>query len=221
MRLLVRDLLYVIRYFHVVPPVPRLMMLSFAALTVVGAALTMFAGSVNAAAAIPILALQAFAASTGFAVLARRGYFDLLVVRGQPQMRIAIVQWVLAILPGTCCWAVLATFHAAGRGGANPFVQPGTIVSFLMVSTIPWATNVALPRFSGAIGWLLLVCLVNSGGVTWPDSVHEVIFPVALLGATLHGRVAVMTTAVALSLASMTVALTWVHRADIRLEAAQ
>jgi len=216
-----RDLLYVVRYFHVVPPVPRLMMLSFAVLTVVGGALTTFADTATAAAAIPILALQAFAASTGFAVLARRGYFDLLVVRGQPRMRIAIVQWVLAIIPGACSWALLAAIHAAGRGGANPFLQPGTIVSFLMVSTIPWATNVALPRFSGAIGWLLLVCLADSGGVVWPDSVHEVIFPIALLGASLHGRGAVLTLAVALSLASMTIALTWVHRADIRLEAAQ
>lgn len=216
-----RDLLYVVRYFHVVPPVPRLMMLSFAVLTVVGGALTTFADTATAAAAIPILALQAFAASTGFAVLARRGYFDLLVVRGQPRMRIAIVQWVLAIIPGACCWALLAVIHAAGRGGANPFLQPGTIVSFLMVSTIPWAANVALPRFSGAIGWLLLVCLADSGGVVWPDSVHEVIFPIALLGASLHGRGAVLTLAVALSLASMTIALTWVHRADIRLEAAQ
>ena len=136
-------------------------------------------------------------------------------------MRIAIVQWVLAIIPGACSWALLAAIHAAGRGGANPFLQPGTIVSFLMVSTIPWAANVALPRFAGAIGWLLLVCLTDSGGVIWPDSVHEVIFPIALLGAGLHGRGAVLTIAVALSLVSMTIALTWVHRADIRLEAAQ
>ena len=216
-----RDLLYVVRYFHVVPPVPRLMMISFAVLTVAGGVVTTVAEGANATAAIPILALQAFATSTGFAVLARRGYFDLLVVRGQPRMRIATVQWLLAVLPGECCWAVLAAIHSAGHDGANPFLQAGTIVAFLMVSTIPWAANVALPRFAGAIGWLLVVCLTDSGGVIWPDSVHEVIFPIALLGASLHGRGAVLTLAVALSLASMTIALTWVHRADIRLEAAQ
>lgn len=216
-----RDLLYVVRYFHVVPPVPRLMMLSFAVLTVAGGALTTLADTATAGTAIPIFTLQAFAASTGFAVLARRGYFDLLVVRGQPRMRIAIVQWMLAVIPGACCWAVLAVLYAVGEGGTNPFLQAGTIVSFVMVSTIPWAANVALPRFSGAIGWLLLVCLADSGGVVWPDSVHEVIFPIALLGASLQGRWEVLTIAVALSLASMTIALTWVHRADIRLEAAQ
>src|SRR3954453_4322264 len=122
-----RDLLYVIRYFHVVPPVSRLMMISFALLTVTGGGVISVADPANAAAAIPILALQAFAASTGFAVMARRGYFDLLVVRGQPRMRIALVQWVLAILPGACCWAVLSVVHSAGHGGANPFVQPGTL----------------------------------------------------------------------------------------------
>lgn len=216
-----RDLLYVVRYFQVVPPVPRLMMLTFAVLTVVGGGLTTVAGAANGAVAVPILALQAFAASTGFAVLARRGYFDLLLVRGQPRMRIAFVQWMLAIVPGACCWVGLAAIQGVGHSGANPFLQPGTVVSFLMVSTIPWAANVALPRFAGAIGWLLLVCLVESGGVIWPDSLHDVIFPVALLGAGLSGHVEAMTTALAVSLASMTVALIWVHRADIRLEAAQ
>ena len=216
-----RELIYVVRYFHVVPPVPRLMMITFAVLTVAGGILTTFANSANADAAVPILALQGFAASTGFAVPARRGYFDLLVVRGQPRTWIGIVQWALAVIPGVCCWAVLVVAYALGHPGANPFLQSGTVVAFLMVSTIPWATNVALPRFAGAIGWLLLVCLADSGGVIWPDSVREVIFPVALLGVGLHGRVEVMATAIVLSLASMTVALTWVHGADIRLEAAQ
>ena len=113
-----RDLLYVIRYFHVVPPVSRLMMISFAVLTVTGGVVITVADGANAGAATPILALQAFAASTGFAVLARRGYFDLLVVRGQPRMRIAIVQWVLSILPGACCCVVLSAVHAAGHSGA-------------------------------------------------------------------------------------------------------
>lgn len=216
-----RDLLYVIRYFHVVPPVSRLMMISFAVLTVTGGVVITVADGANAGAAIPILALQAFAASTGFAVLARRGYFDLLVVRGQPRMRIAIVQWVLSILPGSCCCLVLSAVHSAGHSGANPFLQPGTLVAFLMVSTIPWAANVALPRFAGAIGWLLLVCMAESGGVIWPDSVHEVLFPVALLGASLNGRIGAIAAALVLSAASMSLALTWVHRADIRLEAAQ
>lgn len=216
-----RDLLYLVRYFHVVPPVPRLMVGSFLALTVAGGARTMVQPSADAAAAVPIIALQAFAASTGFGMLARRGYFDLLVVRGQPRVRIAIVQWVLAIVPGACSWLALVAVCAVRHGGPNPFLEGGTVVAFLMVSTIPWAANVALPRYAGAIGWLLLICLADSGGVIWPDSVHRVIFPVALVGTSMQDRGAVMAAALALSLASMTIALAWVHRADIRLEAAQ
>jgi hypothetical protein len=136
-------------------------------------------------------------------------------------MRIAIVQWALAATPGLLCWAVLGCVHGMRYGGQNPFTQSGTAVAFLMASTIPWAVSVGLPRFSGAIGWLLLVCLADSGGVIWPDSVHDVIVPVALLGVDLGRRLGVIATAVALSMVSMTAALFWIHRADIRLEAAQ
>ena len=66
--------------------------------------------------------------------------------------RIAIVQWVVAVLPGLCSWAILSAVHAVLSAGQNPLLQPGTAIAFLMASTIPWALNVALPRFSGAIG---------------------------------------------------------------------
>jgi hypothetical protein len=216
----ITELGYVVRYFYVVPPVPRLMILSFAAVTLAGAVLTAIDGT-NAAAAVPILVLQAFGVSTGFAGLARRGYFDLLIARGQPRIRIAVAQWALAALPGLFGWAALGQYHAMRHGGENPFMQSGTAVAFLMASTVPWAASVGLPRFSGAIGWLLLVCLADSGGVIWPDSVHDVIVPVALVGADVSHRLTVVVPAAVLSLASMTAALAWVHRTDIRLEAAQ
>jgi len=214
------DLRYAVRYFHVVPPVSRLMVISFGVLTTAGGLLTVADGT-NASAAVPILVLQAFGVSTGFAVLARRGYFDLLVARGLPRVRIAVVQWVLAAMPGLCCWAVLGATHALNHGGGNPFIQSGTVVAFLMASTIPWAVSVGLPRFSGAIGWLLVAAQADFGGVIWPDSVHDVIVPVVLLGTDLGHRLEVLTPAVMLSLVSMTLALVWVHRSDIRLEAAQ
>src|SRR6187551_2314142 len=69
-RTVMADLRYIVRYFQVVPPVHRLMVLSFAVLTMGGGLLTVGNGT-NAAAAVPILVLQAFGVSTGFAVLAR------------------------------------------------------------------------------------------------------------------------------------------------------
>jgi len=216
----IADLRYVVRYFLVVPPVPRLMLLSFAILTAAGG-LLMVTGDRDGTVAVPILVLQAFGVSTGFGVLARRGYFDLLVARGQPRERIALVQWAVAAAPGLCCWAVIGAVHAIAFDGGNPFARSGTIVAFLMASTIPWAATVGLPRFSGAIGWLLLVCLAESRGIVWPDSVRDVIVPVVLLGADVGERLDVTVPAVVLSAASMAAALIWVHRTDIRLEAAQ
>lgn len=213
------ELIYLARYFHVVPPIPRLMIGSFMVLTVAGAILTLVTAHDHAAAAVPIVVLQAFSASTGFVVPARRGYYDLLLARGASLTRIAIVQWLVAVAPGLCSWAVLVGLHASVDAGENPLLQSGTAIAFLMASTIPWALNVALPRFSGAIGWLLLVCIASTGGVIWPDTVHDVIFPVGRVGSSL-GRDAAIA-AVLLSALSMAAALVWVRGADIRLEAAQ
>ena len=215
------ELIYLARYFQVVPPIPRLMIASFMVLTLAGGLVTLVMAHDRAAAAVPIVVLQAFSASTGFAVPARRGYYDLLLARGATPTRIAIVQWVVAVAPGLCSWAILAAIHAALDAGENPLLHSGTAIAFLMVSTIPWAINVSLPRFSGAIGWLLLICLASTGGVIWPDTIDEVIFPVALVGSSLHARPDVVTAAVLLSAVSMASALAWVRGADIRLESAQ
>jgi len=215
------DLVYVVRYFQVVPPVPRLMALCFVVLTALCGCLVALSDADEAAAAVPIVVLQAFSASTGFAVPARRGYFDLLFARGQSRARIAVVQWLLAVAPGLCGWAILACIQSLVHPGGNPFLRSGTVVAFLMASTIPWAASVSLPRFSGAIAWLLLVCLANSGGVIWPDSVHDVVFPVEVLGASVSSRLDVIVPALTLSAVSMVVALAWVSRTDIRLQAAQ
>lgn len=215
------DLLYVVRYFRVVPPIPPLMMASFVVLTVTGATLIGLVGDGDGTVVEPILVLQAFSASTGFAGPARRGYFDLLIARGQSRVRIAVLQWLTAVLPGLCAWATLTVARSLLRSGDNPLLQSGTVIAFLMASTIPWAVNIGLPRFAGAIGWLLLVCLMNAGGVIWPDSVHDVIVPATLVGSSMTDRADVAVVAVTLSILSTAAALAWVHRTDVRLEAAQ
>ena len=215
------DLLYVVRYFGVVPPIPRLMMASFVVLTVAGAMIIGLVGDGDGTAVEPILVLQVFSASTGFAAPARRGYFDLLLARGHSRVRIAVLQWLIAILPGLVGWAALTLTWSLSQRADNPLLQSGTVIAFVMASTIPWAANIGLPRFAGGIGWLLLVCLMNAGGVIWPDSVQDVLFPAALVGGSMAGRADVGAVAVALSVLSMTMALVWVHRTDVRLEAAQ
>jgi hypothetical protein len=215
------DLLYVMRYFQVVPPIPRLLLGSFVVLTVACCVLTALTDDADGASMVPIVVLQAFSTSTGFAVSARRGYFDLLIARGLSRVRIAIAQWLVALVPGLCSWAILASVRSVSHGGHNPLLQSGTGLAFFMASTIQWAANVGLPRFSGAIGWLLLVSLMSAGGVIWPDSVQEVIFPIAIVGGTVGTRAGVLVVALLLSVVGLALALVWVHRTDIRLEAAQ
>ncbi len=216
------NVLYVFRYFRVVPPIPALMSGSFVVITLVGALSIVVTGEGRGVAAVPVIVLQAFSASTGFSAPARRGYFDLLLARGEPRARIAVVQWLTAITPGVLSWAGLTAVQALVRGAAsNPLLASGTVTALLMASTIPWAVTVALPRFSGAIGWLLVVCLGAAGGVVWPDPVRQVVFPIDLIGQRVDNRAQVWLPAMLLSLVSITIALWWVHRTDIRLEAAQ
>ena len=67
-----------------------------------------------------------------------------------------------------------------------------------VVSTLPWAMTVALPRFTGAIGWLLLGVMVvtltplgDREGAVWRASLEDdswlaawefLLFPMRLLG---------------------------------------
>jgi hypothetical protein len=195
---------------------------SFTILTIIGGVVEVFTLDDSAAAVVPIVVLQAFSAATGFAASARRGYFDLLMACGEPRVRVAIVQWVTAITPGLVSWATLAAVRALAHGATNnPSMASGTALAFVMVSTIPWAVTVSLPRFSGAIGWLLVICLGNEGGVIWPDSVRGVVFPIELVGRAVDTRPDVLVPALLLAALSVASALLWVHRTDIPLESAQ
>ena len=216
------NLVYVFRYFRVVPPISPLMISTFVVLTIAGAAATVLTNDRGATAIIPVVVLQAFSASTGFAVPARRGYFDVLIARGESLTRIAVAQWLTAIGPGLASWVIVAAAGAMVDGVAQtPLLASGTAVAFLMASTIPWAVGVSLPRFSGAIGWLLIICLGGVGGVIWPDSVREVVFPVDLVGEGVRQRPEVLIPAVTLCSLTVLLALIWIRRTDIPLEAAQ
>jgi hypothetical protein len=218
----VRTLPYLFRFFRVVSPISRLMTSTFVVLTVVSGAVAALARRAEEAPLMPILVLQAFATATGFAAPARRGYYDHLLARGEPRWRIALAQWLTAAWPGVASWATLATLVAILRRDIwTDVTAPGTLVAVLMVSTIPWGTTVALPRFSGAIGWLLVVCLGSITAPLWPAVVRHVMFPLALVGGGFSSDIPAQATGIVLSLCALGGGLAWAQRTDVPLEAAQ
>jgi hypothetical protein len=113
----------------------------------------------------------------------------------------------------------------------------GTVTAVTLVSTIPWATTVRLPRFSGAIGWLLIISTMSLiapgmlvfnesrfGGLEpWLQTAWAVlVYPPLLVGRHLDGADRLLVVpALTFAAAALTVAFVSVSRRDIPLEAAQ
>ena len=234
-----RDVGYLLRFYCVVPPVPRLMIGTFAVIAVIaGAAVVSDPGRASGALA-PVLLLQLFAASSGFAVPARRGHYDLLLTRGGSRVRAAVAHWVMSIAPGVASWlAVAAVERVASQGSSGALVASGTWAAVFLVSTLPWAFTVALPRFSGGIGWLLVLVTVATTfsrtvlddwtvgstrveALVWP-AWTVLVNPWAAVGHPLdHPQLLAVIPALAIAASAMALACRWAACADVPLEAAQ
>jgi len=234
-----REVGYVLRFFCVVPPVPRLMIGTFAVIAVIAGAAVVSDPGRAAGAVAPLLLLQLFAASSGFAVPARRGHYDLLLTRGCRRAWAAMAHWVVSIAPGVASWlAVAVVERVASNGSSATLVASGTWAAVFLVSTLPWAFTVALPRFSGAIGWLLVVVTATTmfsspvlddwtvgstriEALVWP-AWTVLVNPVAAVGHPLGGpHLLAVTPALAVAVIAMVLACRWAARADVPLEAAQ
>lgn len=232
--------LYMVRFFVVVPPMPMLMIGSFAVVTAVIAAVIVFDPSRAPEALTPILLLQLFACSSGFGVPARRGHYDLLLTHAGSHRLVVLGHWVASACPGIVSWLALAGICrvAAGHDAGGLLLSTGSVAAVCLVSTIPWATTLCLPRFSGAIGWLLIVATMSLAAPevfsigsersledwrTWTRTAWAMlVYPPVLVGRSLHGAEA-MAAAPALLFATgaLAVAFWSVQRRDIPLEAAQ
>lgn len=229
----VTALVRAIRFFSVVPPFPRLMLYAFAVTTSLSVAAIGIEPPRAASAALPILMLQLFATSTGFATHARRGHYDVLLTEGFGRLRTALVQWVIAAAPGIGSWLLLAVAELA-LAGTTRTLASGTLAALLMVSTLPWAVTVALPRFSGAIGWILLgvstrafplVDLLDTAwnplDPRWISTLRFFLFPARAAGINVVTDLALVIPALIAAGVSMGVALYWIHRAPLPLESGQ
>jgi hypothetical protein len=235
----VRDLWYLVRFFHVVPPVPSMMKGTFAVLTLASAVAIVTDAGTATGALVPVLLLQAFAASSGFTLPARRGHYDLLFTRGNSRTSIALVHWASSIATGIGSWLVLAALELVVSTGARAtLLASGSCAAVFLASTLPWATSVALPRFSGGIGWLLLAVTLATTfsspvlgawdatstrieDLAWP-AWSLFVYPVAAVGHRLaRAQLMAAVPAIALAICAMVIACRWIAERDVPLEAAQ
>lgn len=234
------DVLAAVRFFAVVSPLSRLMTATFAVVAAVTGLVLVVDPGRGVAVVTPVLVLQLFAAASGFAVPARRGHYDLLLTRGTAWWQAAVVHWVMSALPGVCAWIALGIVQViASAGSRADIVAGGTCAAMFVASALPWALTVSLPRFAGAIGWLLVVVVIAAlvPGAGPPPSLFDpasskddrvlqaigfLVYPVAMLGRELTtATVVTVLPAVVVAAASVAAAVWWIHRMDVRLESAQ
>jgi hypothetical protein len=234
----VRRAAYVARFFYVVTPIPPLMAVAFMACVVAAAVIIPVNQGRAAGSLIPVLLLQMFACSSGFDLPARRGHYDLLLTSGERRIRAALAHWLASAVPGLLAWAVVIGIESMARFGSPPATfSSGTIAAVFLVSTVPWAATIRLPRFAAAIGWLVVVAI---GAVAAPDLVHiaaidpprwnsfataalaVAIYPPVIIGRDLLGPWGLSTAPAVLgAAAAMVAACASIERRDIPLEAAQ
>ena len=218
-------------FFRVAPPVPRLMTGTTVVVTAIGGLVAAVDPTRLTGALTAICLLQIFAASSGFATPARRGYYDLLLTGGTRRVWVGLAHWLMSVAAGLASWLAMAGLEVAVTGNAHRSLAPGTTAAMFLASTIPWATAVALPRFAGAVGWLVVMVLastiapqmtVSPPAVSWPlVALAVLLLPATFIGEPFPMRGLVASPAVAAAMACMGIALWWIHAADIPLETAQ
>ena len=229
---------YLGRFFVAAPPIPPLMVSTFAALAVLSVVVLLIDSSRGRAVVMPLIVLQAFAASSGFAAPARRGHYDLLLTRGEGRFRLALAHWLLSIAPGAAAWAVVCIVEIAVTGRRGAALASGTAAALVVVSALPWGVGVAMPRFAAAIGWMLVLVTVGSlappgalgawlasvtdGRATAVDALVFLAYPLSVVGARLEqGGALAALPGVVLSACAVAAACAWIARTDFPLEAAQ
>ena len=214
---MIRQLLRLAHFFIVVAVVPPALWLAFAFATAIGVGTVMLDTEHSVRAAAPVLLLQLFAAASGFVVPARRGYYDLLLTRGDGRLAIAVMHWAMSVAPGIASWFVLAVTERIY--GGNSMTAPGTMLTLVIVSTMPWSLTVPLPRLTGAIVWLLVFALAAAALPRRSTSAANLLLPWALLGTDPDPfTVAIVGTCV---VCTTVAAFAWIRQMDVPLESGQ
>jgi hypothetical protein len=228
-----------LRFFRIVPPVPRPVVLLCVAAVVTSVGLAVIVPARTRDTLPGLLVLQIFAASSGVLRPARRGYYDSLLSRGVGRIALLLGHWAASIVPGLLCLFSVAALEAMvtqapqSRGA----LATGSLVAFWLASTLPWAITAPLPRFAAGMGWLVglvtalatipagqttvLAALRHPELVGWAP-LAPVVYPMGLLGVDLTPQQWRMVwPGLALSLVLSVAAGIWFACADLPLETPQ
>jgi hypothetical protein len=199
--------------------------------------MAMAAGVANGATVLtPLLVLQIFASSSGFGLAMRRGHYDLLLTRGIGVGGLMSAHWLASIVPGLGAWLTVAALEPLLVGAPPAAFTSGSVLAFVLASTLPWALTTPLPRFAAAIGWLVILvtslAMVPSGQLRLMDALVArqpsalgalavVAYPMGLLGVDATRLPAgTVSPGLVCAIGSMLGAVAWQRRAEAPLEAA-
>lgn len=156
-----------LRFFIVSPLHSRYMWVAMLAVLLWGAAMLCVDPAKGAHVLGPLALLQTLAASSGFAVAARRGHLDLLLTAGASRHAVALTHLAVSVLPGLLVWCTLGMVEiVVGRTMRPLAFTSGSAVALCAASVLAWALTVHLPRFGGGIAWLLGIAMYVVG---WSD----------------------------------------------------
>lgn len=217
---------FLIRFFRVVPPAPGWMSIAFAVAALGGGAALIIDQTMPASALAPIFFLQMLAASSGFAVPARRGHYDLLLTSGISRLAIAGAHCTASCIAGIAAWLAIAVGEAIAIGGVpTTSFASGTVLALIAVSLLSWAITAPVARLSGGLVWLLLVVTLQAfvpAAFLTPNAFSVLVSPWLLIGTALSEIDSItILPIIATTTAAVCAACAWIDRADIPLQVAR
>ncbi len=217
-------------FFAIVTVVSPLMRVCLAVTTGVALVALAIGSDLTRALVAALVMLQGCAASSGFAVPARRGHYDWLLTGSVSRGAVATAHWGMSVAPGIICWSALAVAEALLRADRPAIVSAGgTVATLALASSLPWAISVPLPRLTGGVLWLLVAAVTavlpaDGAGLPPPrqTALDVLVRPLEMVGDPLPASTATAVLGiVCLGLVGAGVAVVWISRTDVRLEASQ
>jgi hypothetical protein len=177
---------FAFRYFRVVRVVPPIFFGGFTLAIVLAGVQLIRDPSTAVFAMNPVLKLHLFAASSGFQLPARRGYYDLLLASSAARWQVVIAHCGASVVPGLVSWLCVALLEVAvSRGEHAAAASAGTCMAFVAWSIIAWVVAVFSSRTAATIAWVVIVSIPGIGRLSplgWLGVNASAMEPLELIG---------------------------------------